>query len=157
MKTLPKLTIFAALTLGVCSFGSAASASTVPESPSSNAAALAAEACGPGNTVYTQLEQTRVSGNPTCGFWYYVQLKWSSNFGYTGAQNGVMGPNSWKGVQRYLNAGGAGLVVDGQAGPATNRAIQVSLRREVAPSLAVDGVRGPATYRAWATQLQGAG
>lgn len=48
-------------------------------------------------------------------------------------------------LQRALNARGARLAVDGVAGPATRRAIQVFQR---AHRLAADGVAGPATGKA---------
>ena len=107
------------------------------------------------NFPFGYLAQTANSGVPSTGFGKVVQDRWGRWGGYTGAIDGVMGGNSWKGVQRYLNLLGFNLVVDGVAGSATNKAIQTDLRG-VDPSLAVDGVRGPATYRAWARDLQAA-
>jgi len=96
--------------------------------------------------------QTYSSGVPTCGFWFGVQGRMASDIGgYTGPINGVMGVNSWKGVQRYLNHWGANLTVDGAPGPATYRALQSWLNTlPGGQRVAVDGQIGPATYRAWA-------
>ena len=104
---------------------------------------------------------TQSTGTPVCGFWWYVQRYISQYNGYTGTINGVMGPNSWKGVQTWLNNEfGAGLVVDGVAGTNTNKALQRALNSLGWPeyatgTLTVDGVRGPLTYRAWATYVIG--
>lgn len=105
----------------------------------------------------TDISFTQSTGVPYCDFWSYVQGIMARPGGYTGAIDGVMGTNSWEGVQRYLNSNiGAGLTVDGVAGTNTNKAIQrwINTFDWVTP-VVVDGVRGPATYESWASVLIG--
>lgn len=74
--------------------------------------------------------------------------------------DGEIGPQTIRGLQHYLNAGGKfvivrppapaapdKLVVDGDWGPATTKALQRSL------GVTVDGELGPETYRAWQKAL----
>lgn len=113
-----------------------------------------AEAAVPCNSTGNSVYDTQATGIPTCGHWWYVQFYWARQLGgYTGDVNGIMGPNSWKGVQRYLNVFGASLIVDGAPGPNTYRAIQRHLNATAGAGLVVDGVMGPRTYKAWAADL----
>lgn len=74
--------------------------------------------------------------------------------------DGEIGPQTIRGLQHYLNTGGKfvvvrppapatpdKLVVDGEWGPATTKALQRSL------GVTVDGELGPETYRAWQKAL----
>jgi len=149
-KTLARMAIATALVTAVV-IPTAAQAA-----PASAATAVESATC---TGIYPGLDQTRSSGSPTCGFWWAVQSNEAYDGGYRGPWNGTMGVNSWMGVQRYLNnANGAGLVVDGQPGPATYRAIQrhINLRAAYTPEIrpvSVDGILGPNTYKGWSFVL----
>ena len=140
----------------VVAIGAALMSSSIAAAPA-QAAQESVSATAAGCVEYRPgLTSTRASGSPTCGFWYAVQFYEARiGGGYTGPVNGVMGVNSWKGVQRYLNNNGAALAVDGAPGPATYRAMQNKINQfgSNVPRVTVDGIVGPATYRSWAAML----
>ncbi|MBV1851319.1 GH25 family lysozyme [Catellatospora tritici] len=73
--------------------------------------------------------------------------------GYTGPVDGVMGVNSWKGVQTAVRGYGYTGPIDGVPGVNTYRAIQ-SLARDGGYTGPVDGELGPNTIRGVAAWLQ---
>jgi len=151
MRTSKKASITAVAALGISLLGGMVAVPAQAAESSTSAVTAGCVVIQPG------LDQAQASGQATCGFWYAVQAYEAFDFGYTGPLNGVMGPNSWKGVQRYLNALGSGpaVAVDGVPGPNTYRAIQRMINsREGSPKVTVDGVFGPRTISAWAWVLQ---
>lgn len=80
---------------------------------------------------------------------YYVGV-------YSGAIDGLLGPESWKGMQRMLRSYGYTGAIDGIVGPGTITALQRYLRSEGYYSGAIDGIAGTGTraaFAAWANQL----
>ncbi|MFF9573373.1 peptidoglycan-binding protein [Streptomyces sp. NPDC014685] len=76
---------------------------------------------------------------------------------YSGGIDGLLGTESWKGMQRILrdNWGYTGAI-DGIVGPETIKALQRFLRSAGYYSGAVDGIAGAGTragFAAWANQL----
>ena len=72
--------------------------------------------------------------------------------GYFGPYDGVLGPNSWKGVQTVLTGAGYTGPIDGVPGPNTWKALQrIAQRGGYAGP--VDGVPGPNTYAGLAKLL----
>jgi peptidoglycan hydrolase-like protein with peptidoglycan-binding domain len=63
-----------------------------------------------------------------------------------------MGPNSWKGVQRGLQAYAYGGAIDGIPGPETYRAMQ-RVAAQYGYTGPIDGVLGPNSYRGFAAFL----
>ncbi|MGN7947439.1 peptidoglycan-binding domain-containing protein [Microbacterium sp. 22215] len=95
------------------------------------------------------------TGVPTKCF--YQDVQGFMLFGYyTGSVDGAFGVNSWKAMQRYLNAAGwnAGTV-DGIAGYQTKTALQRLLKHEGLYTGPIDGIFGAGTYRAWAVHVSG--
>jgi peptidoglycan hydrolase-like protein with peptidoglycan-binding domain len=81
----------------------------------------------------------------------YVQcyLK-NAGWGYTGAIDGQLGPNSWKAMQRRLAAGyGYDGAIDGSVGPKTVSALQRRLADGYGYTGPIDGIAGSGTQAAF--------
>ncbi|HEX6685207.1 MAG TPA: peptidoglycan-binding domain-containing protein [Candidatus Limnocylindrales bacterium] len=79
--------------------------------------------------------------------WCRIQAGPAASHGYTGPADGIPGPNTWRGVQRFLAARGVyGGPADGIPGPNTYRGIQLTARHGgyTGP---IDGIPGPNTWR----------
>lgn len=74
------------------------------------------------------------------------EQRWLRGYGYTGALDGQLGPNSWKAYQTYLKRYyGYTAAIDGIVGPGTVSALQRMLRAENYYSGPIDGIAGPGT------------
>lgn len=87
---------------------------------------------------------------PSQALWCQVQAGPAATKGYRGDVDGVMGPNSWAGLQRYLqeNHGYPGPI-DGIPGTNTYKAMQ-RWAAIFGYGGAVDGVMGPNSWRGFA-------
>jgi peptidoglycan hydrolase-like protein with peptidoglycan-binding domain len=98
---------------------------------------------------------TQEDGIPGSNFYKRLQL-FARSHGYTGPIDGVMGKNSWAGVQRGLQAS-AGYTgpADGVPGANTYKAMQTLAARSgyTGP---IDGALGPNSYRGLAAFLNSA-
>ena len=84
-----------------------------------------------------------------------VQAGPAASNGYTGAIDGYMGPNSWRGLQRFLNVMGLGAgSEDGEPGPATYAAMQRLAQFNDCYQGDVDGEMGPNSWRCFATNIK---
>ncbi|MFE2555457.1 GH25 family lysozyme [Streptomyces sp. NPDC059352] len=72
--------------------------------------------------------------------------------GYTGPLDGVLGPNSWKGVQTVLAQGYSDGPIDGTPDPDTYKGLQ-RLAADYGYTGPIDGVPGPNTFAALRTCL----
>ncbi|RSS96307.1 peptidoglycan-binding protein [Streptomyces sp. WAC05292] len=75
---------------------------------------------------------------------------------YTGAIDGLLGTESWKGMQRVLRSYGYTGAIDGIVGTGTIKALQQYLKSDGFYSGAIDGIAGSGTraaFAAWADQL----
>lgn len=97
------------------------------------------------------ISSTQESGVPNSTFYMRMQLLASQN-GYTGPIDGVLGSNSWRGVQTYLASQGFLLSVTGNPDSNTYSAMQqvASMYGYTGP---VDGIMGPNSYRGFARFL----
>ncbi|MFX4291566.1 peptidoglycan-binding domain-containing protein [Streptomyces bohaiensis] len=77
-----------------------------------------------------------------------IQCFLRDSYNYTGALDGLLGPQSWRAMQRHLQRFGYNDAIDGIVGPNTIRALQRQLRywgyRDGA-----DGIAGPNTQAAF--------
>ncbi|MFB7293365.1 peptidoglycan-binding domain-containing protein [Actinacidiphila glaucinigra] len=82
-----------------------------------------------------------------------VQRWLKANWGYTGAIDGELGPESWKAFQRHLKAyHGYTGAIDGVVGSGTVSALQRFLKNNGwGYTGAIDGQAGPGTQAAFAT------
>lgn len=100
--------------------------------------------CG-GAVPYQYQSITWSTGVPDRCMWAIMQELGRAH-GYTGPIDGVMGPNSWRGFQKYLAWAGFGPgAADGIPGPNTYRAMQ----RFAGPNYSgpIDGVMGPNSWK----------
>ncbi|MEU6934987.1 peptidoglycan-binding domain-containing protein [Streptomyces sp. 2RAF24] len=80
---------------------------------------------------------------------YYVGV-------YSGGIDGLLGTESWKGMQRMLRSYGYTGAIDGIVGSGTIKGLQQFLKSEGYYSGAIDGIAGSGTkaaFAAWANQL----
>jgi len=112
-------------------------------------------ACDDGQThSYTgdiPVTNTAETGNPNTTFYMRMQV-FAALYNYTGPVDGIMGPNSWKGVQRGLIANGYSVSVTGTPDSATYSAMQ-SVGAQYGYTGPVDGIMGPNSYRGFARFL----
>ncbi|WP_052849445.1 lysin [Streptomyces avicenniae] len=86
-----------------------------------------------------------------------IQCWLRTYWGYTGALDGQLGPNSWRAFQRNLRAnwGYTGLI-DGIVGTGTISALQRLLRDYWGYTGGIDGIAGPGTQAAFKRMANGA-
>lgn len=91
---------------------------------------------------------------PNQALWCQVQAGPASAEGYRGDVDGVMGPNSWAGLQRYLHANyGYPGPIDGSPGINTYKAMQ-RWAKLFGYGGSVDGVMGPNSWRGFASGVR---
>ena len=94
---------------------------------------------------------TQETGVPNTTFYMRMQV-FGSLYNYTGPVDGIMGPNSWKGVQRGLSAMGYTVSASGTPDADTYAAMQ-SVGAQHGYTGPVDGGMGPNSYRGFARFL----
>lgn len=94
---------------------------------------------------------TAETGVPNASFYMRMQL-FGSLYNYTGPIDGVMGTNSWKGVQRGLDAMGYNVSISGIPDSDTYAAMQ-SVGALYGYTGPVDGIMGPNSYRGFSKFL----
>lgn len=94
---------------------------------------------------------TQETGVPNMTFYMRMQV-FGSLYNYTGSVDGVMGPNSWKGVQRGLTALGFSVDETGVPDFQTYAAMQ-SMALQYGYTGPVDGIMGPNSYRGFSRYL----
>ena len=94
------------------------------------------------------VSNTQETGVPNTVFYMRLQA-FASLYNYTGPVDGIMGPNSWQGVQRGLSALGYSVDVSGTPELNTYAAMQ-SIAQQYGYTGLVDGVMGPNSYRGFA-------
>ena len=94
---------------------------------------------------------TAETGTPNTTFYMRMQL-FGTLYNYTGPIDGIMGPNSWKGVQRGLVAMGYSVSISGTPDSATYSAMQ-SVGAQYGYTGPVDGIMGPNSYRGFSRFL----
>ncbi|WP_346071411.1 peptidoglycan-binding domain-containing protein [Streptomyces cheonanensis] len=135
MKALVTLTIAGAMTLGgPATVGTATATAT-------ERTAVASDSVTPLEVVNLGLT-TREAMNVQCALREYN--------GYTGAIDGLLGPESWKAFQGLLQARyGYTGAIDGIVGPGTISALQRALQQYFEYDGAIDGIAGPQTTAAF--------
>jgi len=100
----------------------------------------------PGKTL-----ATLQSGKPNAAFW--KRLQWYAHLnGYKGAIDGVMGVQSWKGVQTGLKNYGYTGLIDGKPGTLTYKALQ-KMAAKYGYSGKIDGHMGISSWKGVARRL----
>ncbi len=94
---------------------------------------------------------TAETGVPNTTFYMRMQV-FGSLYNYTGPVDGIMGSNSWKGVQRGLSAMGYSVSVSGTPDSDTYAAMQ-SVGAQYGYTGPVDGILGPNSYRGFSMFL----
>ncbi|MFD8803325.1 peptidoglycan-binding domain-containing protein [Streptomyces atroolivaceus] len=137
-KTFVSATTAIGIAVGAMTTAGTAMAAPAPTAVQQQAVTGAVSAAAPVNLGLTRSE----ARNWQC---------WLSHYGYApGVADGYLGVDSWKAAQRMLNSsqlyyGDYKLVVDGDVGTATIRALQRFLIQKGADTLDVTGVAGPLT------------
>lgn len=144
MRALTKALVSATTAVGIVAGGLAAAGTAMAAPAPAQQQTTSAEAVAPLAVVNLGLTTTQAKK------WQCYLRDWHFN---PGTIDGRLGTDSWKAAQRFFNRwghnGDVTLVVDGDVGPATIRALQRFLDGRV-DDLDIDGVAGPKTKDAFA-------
>ena len=97
------------------------------------------------------ISQTEETGVPNTTYYMRMQLL-ASQYSYTGPVDGILGPNSWMGVQRYFVSQGYSVSITGTPDSDTYAAMQ-STAAQYGYTGPVDGILGPNSHRGFARFL----
>lgn len=139
MRTLTKALVSVTAVIGIAAGGLAA-AGTAMAAPALTQQQSATNEVGTLAVVNLGLS-TRQAKNVQC---------WLKHWGYKGAVDGLLGTNSWKAFQNYLEvARGYDGDIDGIVGPKTIQALQRLLASAWGYEGRIDGVAGDQTKNAF--------
>ncbi|MFE6041878.1 peptidoglycan-binding protein [Streptomyces sp. NPDC056452] len=135
-RSIVSATAVAGLAIGTLAGAGSSFAASAPAAPP----AVSAEAFGTLATNNLGLTSKQAKG---------IQ-RWLRGWGYNGDIDGLLGTNSWKAIQNFLeDQWEYDDAIDGIPGPNTIKALQRFLSEHSQYTGPIDGIAGPGTRAAW--------